>query len=69
MLQRVLTTPSLPPPLSLTCSAIAKVLTVPAPSHLVNSLSQFLTREHGHVTMTRLHDGLPSAVMPDFSRV
>ena len=38
-------------------SASASVLTAPGPNHLTNSLSQFLTNEQGHTTMTRFAVG------------
>jgi len=38
-------------------SAKARVLIAPGPSHLTNSLSQFLTKEQGHTTMMRLAVG------------
>ncbi len=45
-------------------SARAMVLTVPGPSHLTNSLSQFLTSEQGQTTMTRLAVGSLLGLMP-----
>jgi hypothetical protein len=50
-------------------SASAKVLTLPGPSHLTNSLSQFLTREQGQTTITRLAVGALLAVMLVWRRV
>ena len=50
-------------------SARAIVLTAPGPSHLTNSLSQFLTKEHGQTTMIRLAVGSRLDVMDVLSKV
>ena len=43
---------------------MASDLIVLGPSHLTNSFSQFLTREQGQTTMTRLAVGSPLEVIP-----